>query len=147
MEHLELKPGERVLDVGCGIGGGDFYMAAEHGAFVHGVDLSANMVLLALERTSSAGAANVSSHHPAVLLLHAMLACRDLVPVQAVPGPCELKASCSNCACVPWLSQHGSACPGARRLCWRCQQALRAKVEWQALLALSLPAAEWSEFV
>jgi hypothetical protein len=35
-------------------GGGDFYMAAETGAFVHGVDLSVNMVLLALERASAA---------------------------------------------------------------------------------------------
>ena len=57
---LNLEPDERVLDVGCGIGGGDFYMAAEHGAFVHGLDLSSNMVLIALERTAStAGAAKV----------------------------------------------------------------------------------------
>ena len=36
-------------------------MAAEHGVSVHGLDLSANMVLLALERSSTAGAARVSA--------------------------------------------------------------------------------------
>ncbi|KAK9826761.1 hypothetical protein WJX81_007185 [Elliptochloris bilobata] len=51
---LDLRANERVLDVGCGIGGGDFYMAAEADAYVHGVDLSVNMVLLALERASAA---------------------------------------------------------------------------------------------
>ena len=50
---LSLQPGERVLDVGCGIGGGDFYMAAKHGVIVHGIDLSVNMVLTALERASA----------------------------------------------------------------------------------------------
>ena len=35
-------------------GGGDFYMAAEADAHVHGVDLSVNMVLIALERASAA---------------------------------------------------------------------------------------------
>ena len=47
---LGLQPGERVLDVGCGIGGGDFYMAAQHSVYVHGIDLSVNMVLIGLER-------------------------------------------------------------------------------------------------
>ncbi|KAI3923859.1 hypothetical protein MKW92_007831 [Papaver armeniacum] len=50
VEKLELKPGQKVLDVGCGIGGGDFYMAEDFGAEVVGIDLSVNMVSFALER-------------------------------------------------------------------------------------------------
>ncbi|GLE02629.1 hypothetical protein PINS_up011470 [Pythium insidiosum] len=46
---LDLKPGQRVLDVGCGIGGGDFYMANTFGVSVHGIDLSTNMVYRAIE--------------------------------------------------------------------------------------------------
>ncbi|KAL5697414.1 phosphoethanolamine N-methyltransferase [Ranunculus cassubicifolius] len=47
---LDLKPGHKVLDVGCGIGGGDFYMAENFGADVIGIDLSVNMINFALER-------------------------------------------------------------------------------------------------
>ncbi|KAF5188667.1 Phosphoethanolamine n-methyltransferase, partial [Thalictrum thalictroides] len=47
---LDLKPGQKVLDVGCGIGGGDFYMAENFDADVFGIDLSINMVSFALER-------------------------------------------------------------------------------------------------
>lgn len=47
---LNLRSGQKVLDVGCGIGGGDFYMAKEHGVEVLGVDLSYNMVEIAMER-------------------------------------------------------------------------------------------------
>ncbi|CAI5798008.1 phosphoethanolamine N-methyltransferase 3-like [Podarcis lilfordi] len=47
---LDLKQGQRVLDVGCGLGGSDFYMAKEFGVEVLGMDLSHNMVELALER-------------------------------------------------------------------------------------------------
>ncbi|XP_063001910.1 uncharacterized protein LOC134412067 [Elgaria multicarinata webbii] len=50
MRMLDLKPGQQVLDVGCGIGGSDFYMAKEFGVEVLGMDLSHNMVELALER-------------------------------------------------------------------------------------------------
>nr|CAG4635555.1 EOG090X08T4 [Artemia franciscana] len=39
----------KVLDVGCGIGGSAFHMAGTYGVEVHGVDLSTNMITLALE--------------------------------------------------------------------------------------------------
>ncbi|EOA36459.1 hypothetical protein CARUB_v10011038mg [Capsella rubella] len=47
---MDLKPGQKVLDVGCGIGGGDFYMAENFDVHVVGIDLSVNMISLALER-------------------------------------------------------------------------------------------------
>ena len=50
MKLLDLKPGQKVLDVGCGIGGSAFYMAENFGAEVIGIDLSTNMVNIALER-------------------------------------------------------------------------------------------------
>ncbi|XP_043931612.1 phosphomethylethanolamine N-methyltransferase-like isoform X2 [Protopterus annectens] len=48
---LNLQPGQKVLDVGCGIGGGDIYMAKAYGVEVLGIDLSSNMVEIAMERT------------------------------------------------------------------------------------------------
>lgn len=50
VEMLDLKAGQRVLDVGCGIGGGDFYMAENFDVDVVGIDLSINMISFALER-------------------------------------------------------------------------------------------------
>ncbi|KAG1347121.1 phosphoethanolamine N-methyltransferase 1 [Cocos nucifera] len=47
---LALNPGQKVLDVGCGIGGGDFYMAEKFDVDVVGIDLSINMISFALER-------------------------------------------------------------------------------------------------
>ncbi|KAL6281689.1 hypothetical protein ACE6H2_018570 [Prunus campanulata] len=48
---LDLKPGQKVLDVGCGIGGGDFYMASNYDVEVVGIDLSVNMISFALEHS------------------------------------------------------------------------------------------------
>lgn len=48
--RLGLSPGQRVLDVGCGTGGSAFFMARHYGAHVHGIDLSTNMIHLAIER-------------------------------------------------------------------------------------------------
>jgi phosphoethanolamine N-methyltransferase len=50
VESLNLKSDQLVLDVGCGIGGGDIYMAKTYGCSVIGVDLSTNMVSIAYER-------------------------------------------------------------------------------------------------
>ncbi|KAM8939260.1 uncharacterized protein RCH25_052842 [Pelodytes ibericus] len=50
ISKLNLLPGQRAIDVGCGIGGGDFYMAKMYGVEVLGMDLSSNMVEIAMER-------------------------------------------------------------------------------------------------
>ncbi|CAM4618017.1 unnamed protein product [Leuciscus chuanchicus] len=50
VDMLNLTAEQKVLDVGCGIGGGDFYMSKTFGAEVLGMDLSSNMVEIAMER-------------------------------------------------------------------------------------------------
>ncbi|XP_055826946.1 phosphomethylethanolamine N-methyltransferase-like [Solanum dulcamara] len=47
---LDLQPGQKILDVGCGIGGGNFYIAEKYDVHVVGIDLSINMISFALER-------------------------------------------------------------------------------------------------
>jgi cyclopropane-fatty-acyl-phospholipid synthase len=52
---LELQPGERVLDVGCGWGSFAMHAAARHGADVVGITLSPLQAALARERVRLAG--------------------------------------------------------------------------------------------
>lgn len=47
--RAQLRPGQRVLDVGCGLGGSARHLAAEHGCDVTGVDLTAEYVAVARE--------------------------------------------------------------------------------------------------
>ncbi|XP_037519867.1 uncharacterized protein LOC119396650 [Rhipicephalus sanguineus] len=44
-----VKDGDRILDVGCGVGGHDFYMAEKFDVRIMAVDLSVNMMSIALE--------------------------------------------------------------------------------------------------
>jgi phosphoethanolamine N-methyltransferase len=50
VKKLDLQSGQTVLDIGCGIGGGDFYMSETFDVSVVGIDLSVNMISIALER-------------------------------------------------------------------------------------------------
>lgn len=55
VSRLGLKPRQMVLDIGCGIGGGDFHMAKEYGVKVTGIDLSSNMIDIAMARAEEFG--------------------------------------------------------------------------------------------
>ena len=57
IEKFGLKPGGRVLDVGCGIGGSAFLMKQQFNLEVDAIDLSANMLELAERRLTEAGLA------------------------------------------------------------------------------------------
>ncbi|XP_064611284.1 uncharacterized protein LOC135475355 [Liolophura sinensis] len=59
VDMLNLKENERVLDVGCGIGGSAFYMEKKFGCYVVAIDLSSNMISLGLERAREVGSKKV----------------------------------------------------------------------------------------
>src|SRR6266516_2527236 len=55
---LRLKPGERLLDIGCGWGGLIMYAAQRYGVDATGITLSENQASLAMERIAEAGLAD-----------------------------------------------------------------------------------------
>ncbi len=55
---LGLRPGERVLDVGCGWGSFALHAAGQHGVHVTGITLSEPQAALARERAAAAGLAD-----------------------------------------------------------------------------------------
>ena len=55
IRQLDLTPGSRVLDVGCGLGGSAFVMAREFGLMVDGIDLSKNMLAIANDKLVAHG--------------------------------------------------------------------------------------------
>ncbi len=55
---LRLKPGERLLDIGCGWGGLIIYAAEHYGVDATGITLSENQAALARERIEKAGLAD-----------------------------------------------------------------------------------------
>jgi phosphoethanolamine N-methyltransferase len=52
LAHIHLQPGSQILDVGSGIGGHAFLLAEKFKSFVHGIDLSRNMMAVAEEHLS-----------------------------------------------------------------------------------------------
>jgi cyclopropane-fatty-acyl-phospholipid synthase len=56
-QKLELKPGQRLLDVGCGWGSFAIHAAREHGVSVTGITLSQSQAELARQRIQEAGLA------------------------------------------------------------------------------------------
>ena len=53
IRQLALEPDSRVLDVGCGLGGSAFVMAQKFGLLVDGLDLSRNMLALAVKKCAA----------------------------------------------------------------------------------------------
>jgi cyclopropane-fatty-acyl-phospholipid synthase len=56
---LDLQPGQRVLDIGCGFGGMALFLARNYGVHVTGVTLSTEQLKIARERAAKQGLARL----------------------------------------------------------------------------------------
>ncbi len=63
LDMLEAKPGDRILEIGCGWGGFAELAARERGAHVTGVTLSREQLAFAQERIAKAGLADQAAFH------------------------------------------------------------------------------------
>ena len=59
-EMIDLKEGDRVLEVGCGTGGNACYLANKYGCTITGIDISEQMIKEARIRAKELGVKNVS---------------------------------------------------------------------------------------
>jgi cyclopropane fatty-acyl-phospholipid synthase-like methyltransferase len=60
-EKLEVKPGDHVLDMGCGVGGSSIYFAKQYGCRVTGITVSKVQLSKAIENARSAGVSDLVS--------------------------------------------------------------------------------------
>ncbi len=60
VELIEPRPGDEVLDVGCGVGIGAVFLAGQFGCRVVGVDITARMIERAQERAERKGVAELT---------------------------------------------------------------------------------------
>jgi len=56
---IDMKPGQTVLDIGCGVGGSAFHLNQVYGCDVRGIDLSNNMIEIAQQKHADYGYQNV----------------------------------------------------------------------------------------
>lgn len=61
LDQLDIGPGTRVIDIGCGIGGTARHVAARSGAHVHGIDLTPAFVETATALSRMSGLADRTS--------------------------------------------------------------------------------------
>jgi len=52
LQRINPKRGQRVLSVGCGVGGAEIFMAQNYGVKVHAIDISQNTIDIARERAA-----------------------------------------------------------------------------------------------